>query len=229
MHDKLTRRLLSAGLVAGPLVLAVGFAQAFLREGFSLVRNASSQLALGELGWIQSLNFIVAGLLMTAFALGARRALRGTPGGLWAPLLLGGFAVCHVLVGLYPTDPAFGFPPGPGTPAGIPAYDQASHHAALHSLFGGLGFSMLAAACFVLAWHFGRRDRRWLAFSLLTGGVIIGIALYGGIWESHHTDPVVRATAHFNFLPMWATLPVVWGYLTGLAWKLLGTPPSGWR
>ena len=213
-----TRRLLDAGIVAGPLVIVVGFAQAFQRDGFDLRRHASSQLALGELGWIQSLNFIVAGLLTLAFAFGLRRVLQGKRGGLWAPLLLGVFAVSHVLVGVFRTDPAFGFPPG--APTGMPAYAGASTHAVLHSLCGGVGFSALAIACLVLAWHFGRRQWGWMLFSLLAGACIVGVAVYGGIWESHHTDPLVRATAQFDFLPMWLTLPVIWGYLTALACKL---------
>ena len=220
MHDSSTRRLLNAGLVAGPLVLAVGFAQAFLREGFDLHRHASSQLALGDLGWIQSLNFIVAGVLMLAFAFGARRVLRGTPGGFWAPLLLGVFAISHVLVGVFTTDPAFGFPPGPGTPAGLPAYDTASTHAMLHSLFGGIGFNALMIACFVLARHFGRRRPAMMAFSLLTGLLILATFIYAASWEAQHTDPAVRAVAHFDFLPMWLSLPVLWGYLSTLAWTL---------
>ncbi|MFT4047731.1 MAG: DUF998 domain-containing protein [Solimonas sp.] len=220
MNDASTRRLLTAGVVAGPLVLAAGFAQAFLRQGFDLRRHASSQLALGEPGWIQSLNFVVAGLLMLLFALGARRALKGTPGGFWAPLLLGVFAVSHVAVGIFRTDPAFGFPPGPGTPAGLPSYTGASTHAALHSLFGGIGFNALMIACFVLARHFGRQRRGMMGFSLFTGFVIVATFLYAASWEARHTDPAVRAASHFNFLPMWLSLPVVWGYLTTLAWRL---------
>lgn len=220
MHDRSTRRLLTAGLVAGPLVLAVGFAQAFLREGFDLHRHASSQLALGDLGWIQSLNFIVAGVLMLAFAFGARRAMRGTPGGFWAPLLLGVFAVSHVMVGVFTTDPAFGFPPAPGTPAGLPAYDTASTHAMLHSLFGGIGFNALMIACFVLVRHFGRRRPAMMAFSLLTGLLILATFIYAASWEARHTDPAVRAVAHFDFLPMWLSLPLIWGYLSTLAGTL---------
>ncbi|MDN7430766.1 DUF998 domain-containing protein [Burkholderia sp. AU45388] len=219
-QDRLTSRLLSAGLIAGPLVITVGFAQAILRDGFDLRHHASSQLALGEFGWVQSLNFIVAGLLMLAFAIGARRVLKGTPGGLWAPLLLAVFAVSHVLVGLFRTDPAFGFPPGVDTPPGLPAYDQATTHAILHALFGSVGFMALTAASFVLAWHFGQRHRAWMMASLIVAAIIIGIAIYGGLWESQHVDPVMRSTAHFDFLPMWATLPLIWGYLTALAWRL---------
>ena len=219
MNDARTHRLLGAGLLAGPLVLAVGFAQAFLREGFDLRRHASSQLALGDFGWVQSTNFIVAGVLMLIFALGARRAMRGTSGSIWAPLLLGVFAVSHVLVGVFPTEPAFGFPPGPDTPVGVPDYATASVHATVHSIAGFVGFNVLAVASVVLARHFGRAQRGWMAASLLIGAVIIAVDVYAATWELRHTG-AARATAQFDFLPMWATLPVVWGYLTALAWKL---------
>lgn len=226
MNERTTSRLLLAGMVAGPLVLAGDFIHAFLREGFDLQRHASSQLALGDLGWIQQLNFIVAGVLTMAFAIGARRVLRGQSGGLWGPVLLGVFALSHVLVGVFCTDPAFGFPPEPGTPAGIPPYDTASTHAVIHSLSGGIGFNVLAAACFVFARHFGRAQLRWMLASLAIGLAILGIGVYAGMWEAQHTGPE-RATASFNFLPMWALLPPVWGYLSALAWKLRTYPSLG--
>lgn len=62
MRSNLTRRLLAAGILAGPLALAIDFTLALSREGFELQRHASSQLALGDGGWMQSLNFVVAGL-----------------------------------------------------------------------------------------------------------------------------------------------------------------------
>ncbi|CAB3938017.1 DUF998 domain-containing protein [Achromobacter insolitus] len=217
---KLTRNLLNAGVVAGPLAICTGFAQAMLRDGFDLHRHASSQLALGELGWIQSLNFVFAGALTLTFAVGTRRVLRGTPGGFWAPLLLAVFAVTHILVGLFPTDPAFGFPPGPDTPLGLPPYNQVSPHGVLHAVFASIGFIALTTAAFVLAWHFGRSNWVWLVASLCISAVTIGVGVYAAVWEAQHTDPAVRATAQFDFLPMWASLPLIWSYLTALAWKL---------
>ncbi|MDP3858941.1 MAG: DUF998 domain-containing protein [Stagnimonas sp.] len=221
MNPASTRRLLAAGILASPLVLAVEFTLAFTREGFDLRRHASSQLALGDGGWVQSLNFIVAGLLMLAFSLGLRRTLEGQAGGRWAPGLMAVFALSHVGVGIFSTDPAFGFPPGPGTPAGLPAYDQASTHAVLHSVFGFVGFNALAAACAVLAWHFHRRgETRWCAVALLPPVMVIAISVYAGCFEAQHSDPAVRAVAQFDFRPMWASLPVIWGALSALAWAL---------
>lgn len=221
MRSNLTRRLLAAGILAGPLALAVDFTLALTREGFELQRHASSQLALGDGGWMQSLNFLVAGLLMGAFTLGLHRALQGQPGGRWAPWLMAVFALSHVGVGLFSTDPAFGFPPGPDTPPGLPAYDQASFHAVLHSLFGFVGFIALAAACAVLAWHFHRRgERGWCWLALLPTVTVLAISVYAGHYESQHTDPALRAASQFDFRPMWAGLPLIWGPVSALAWAL---------
>src|SRR5947207_11878704 len=70
-----TRALLNAGVVAGPLFIVVAFAQAFTRPGFDLRRHAISMLSLGDLGWIQVANFVLTGLLVVALAVGMRRAL----------------------------------------------------------------------------------------------------------------------------------------------------------
>jgi len=224
LGGRLGDRLLACGVLAGPLVLAVEFTLAYTREGFDWQRHAASQLALGDGGWMQSLNFVVAGLLMLAFSLGLRRALKGQPGGLWAPRLMALFAFSHVMVGLFPTDPAFGFPPGPGTPAGLPAYGEASTHAVLHSLFGFVGFLALAAACAGLARHFHRRrETGWSLLALLPTVTVLTLSAYAGHYESQHSDPAVRATAQFDFRPMWASLPLIWGSLAALAWALRRT------
>jgi Protein of unknown function (DUF998) len=70
-----TRALLACGVVAGPLVVAVAVLQALTRQGFDPSRHPLSLLRLGALGWIQITNFVVAGLLVVAFAVGLRRVL----------------------------------------------------------------------------------------------------------------------------------------------------------
>jgi hypothetical protein len=81
-----TRTLLACGAVAGPLFIAVGFAAALIRTGFDLGNHPLSLLSVGDLGWIQIANFVVAGLLFIASAAGMRRALRGRRAGRWGPL-----------------------------------------------------------------------------------------------------------------------------------------------
>ncbi len=70
----LTRTLLGAGVVAGPLFVGVAAVQAFTRTGFDLRRHPLSMLSLGEYGWIQVTNFIVAGVLSLLFAVGVARS-----------------------------------------------------------------------------------------------------------------------------------------------------------
>lgn len=150
-----TARLLSAGVVAGPLFLTVGLAQAFTRDGFDLDRHPLSLLALGSLGFVQVANFVVTGLLVVAAAAGSRRALGGGAGATWGPRLVAGFGVGMILAGVFVADPADGFPVG--TPAGP---GEISWHGALH----GLGFvvAMLSwvSACLVLARACAARGRR---------------------------------------------------------------------
>src|SRR5580704_10583194 len=103
---------LQLGAVAGPVFLAASLIQAILRPGFDLAHNAASLLSLGNLGWIQDLNFAIAGALSFAGAIGLRRALRGTSGGTWLPRLFGAVGVGLAAASIFHPDPSGGFPPG---------------------------------------------------------------------------------------------------------------------
>jgi Protein of unknown function (DUF998) len=174
-----TRLLLSCGIVAGPLFMAVALAQAFTRPGFDLRRHAISMLSLGELGWIQVANFIVTGLLTAAMAVGVRRALRSGRAGTWGPILLGAYGLGLLGAGIFSTDPAMGFPAG--APAGMPS--TLSWHATLHSAAFFVAFTGLIAACFVFARRFAGAGRRgWAAYCAGTGlaaPALIAIATTG--------------------------------------------------
>lgn len=114
-----TRALLAAGIVAGPLFLAVGLIHAFAREGFDLGRHPLSLLSLGDLGWIQIANFVVTGALFVLCAVGMRRALHPGKAGTWGPILVGGLGVGLILAGVFVTDAGAGFPArGAGGSAG---------------------------------------------------------------------------------------------------------------
>lgn len=94
-----TRVLLTGGVVAGPLFVAVVAAQVLTREGVDLSRHALSWLALGEAGAIQIAACVVTGVLMLGLAAGARRVLHPGPAGTWGPALLG-LVVAAVVVAL---------------------------------------------------------------------------------------------------------------------------------
>lgn len=145
--DATTRALVTAGAVAGPLFVVVGLVQVLTREGFDLSRHPLSLLALGEQGWIQIANFIVAGVLMLAFAVGARRSLGGGPGRTWAPVLFALYGAGLVLGGAFTADPALGFPVG--TPDGYPT--EWTFHGGVHAFAAPLAFLALVGVTFVVA------------------------------------------------------------------------------
>jgi hypothetical membrane protein len=161
-----TARLLGYGVVAGPLFLAVLMIQAFTRDGFDLSRHPISLLSLGDLGWIQIANFVVAGALFVACAIGMRRVLRPGRSGTWAPRLVGALGIGLIVAGVFTTDQGAGFPPG--APAGAP--EQISWHGMLHEVGFGLAFLGMTVGCLVFARRFAALKRRgWV-------GACVGIA-----------------------------------------------------
>ncbi|GAA2043150.1 hypothetical protein GCM10009819_32190 [Agromyces tropicus] len=154
--DASTRTLLRAGLIAGPIFMLTATVQVLVRDGFDLARHPISLLAVGPGGWVQIANFILAGLLGIAFAVGVARAVPTGASSRWAPILLGLFGVGLVIGGAFPADGAFGFPAG--APDGIPA--TTSFHAKVHAVAPPLAFLSLIAACFVVARRLGRDGHR---------------------------------------------------------------------
>lgn len=67
--------LLTCGVIAGPIFIVVSFGHALARSGFDFARHPLSLLTLGDLGWLQTLTFVVAGVLFVASAFGMRLVL----------------------------------------------------------------------------------------------------------------------------------------------------------
>ena len=153
-----TRRLLTCGILAGPLFVVVWAGQAFSRPGFNPTKHPASLLALGDLGWIQITNFVVTGALFVACAIGARQVLFPGRAGTWGPILIGGFGVGLIMGGVFVTDPGAGFPAG--APAGAP---EMSWHGLLHEVGHLVALVSWTAACFVLRRRFVAAGERSLA------------------------------------------------------------------
>jgi hypothetical protein len=166
-----TRTLLTCGAVAAPLWVTVSLVQAFTRAGFDLTRHPLSALSNGSLGWLQITNFIVAGALTVAGAVGLRRALRST----WAPRLVLVNGIGMIAAGIFVMDPADGFPVG--TPAGMP--QSFSWHSYGHMAAGTVAFGTLIAACYVLGRHFRRAGYRRHAVASRIAGTAL---LVGNCW-----------------------------------------------
>ena len=147
-----TKALLACGAIAGPVFVAAFLIQGATRADYEPLRHPVSSLALGPSGWMQTANFVVAGLLTLAFAFGLRLALQQGKGSTWGPLLVAVWAVGLLGAGVFVTDPVSGYPPG--TPDRLL---RNSWHGALHDLFSLAAFAALGAACFVFGRRFARR------------------------------------------------------------------------
>lgn len=171
-----TRLLLYGGVAVAPVFLLVTCVQIFVRSDFDITRHAVSALQNGSFGWVQSGNFIVTGLLSLLFAWEIWKILRGSAGQMWAPILILTFGAGMIIAGLFPPDPAFGFPAGAS--AGSP--DVISVSGGMHSagFFGA--FTALGASSFVLARHFRRLLTAWSLYSLIVG-VVTPILIARGI------------------------------------------------
>ena len=171
--DRVTKSLLGYGVVAGPVYVVTALVQALLRDGFDLSRHAWSQLALGAAGWVQVVNFVVTGLMVVAAAIGLRRALRTGPAATWAPLLIAVFGVSMVVAGLFPVDPAGGFP------VDAPPVTTIGGSAVVHLAAGAIGFGCLAAGLIVLARRLSAEGFRGLATACRVVGALFPVAFLG--------------------------------------------------
>jgi hypothetical protein len=177
------RGLLTCGIVAGPLYVATWLIQAFTREGFDLTRHPASLLANGGPGWIQTVNFVVAGILSIAAAAGLRRTVSSR----WAPRLIGAYGVGMLLAAAFPADPAQGFPAG--TPAD---YAEISARGMGHFVAGFVGFTGLIAGCLVMAAYYRRTGRTgWARYSAATGILFFGA--FAGLSAGAGSRPTIIA------------------------------------
>jgi hypothetical protein len=208
MQNALTTALLRCGVIAGPLYIIVGAIQVLIRPGFDVRYNVLSQMALGDLGWIQTANFAVSGLLVLAGAIGIGRALRSGRGATWAPRLIGVYGAGLVGAAIFSADPGFGFPPG--TPAGMPA--TMSTHALIHFALGGIAFFSIIGACFVLGRRFAKSgERAWARYSALTGAFFL-VAFLGTASGSG----LVAFT-----LGLWIGIGLAWVWLSAVSARLI--------
>ena len=154
-----TRSLLACGAVAGPLWATVSLVQAVLRPDFDITRLPLSALSNGSLGWLQILNFIVAGVLTLLGAAGLRQVLDSR----WTPRLIAISGVGLIAAGLFVMD----------------AGPSLTWHGYGHMAAGTATFGALIAACYVLGRHFSRSGNlRYAVLSRVAGTAL----LVGDVW-----------------------------------------------
>jgi hypothetical protein len=214
LPQRITKSLLGYGVIAGPAYVLSVAAQAMTRGGFDPTRHAASQLANGDLGWIQTATFLITGAMTIAAAVGVGRALGRGRRSAWATGLIGGYGLGLVAAAMFRADPSDGFPPG--TPPGM---GQVSWHGMAHFAVAGLGFICLVAACFVLGGRFAATPggAGWAWFSRVTGLAFAGsfFALSSG---SGGTAAILAFTA---------AVVLVWAWLTAISVKLYRAVDDG--
>lgn len=212
-----TKMLLACGAIGGPLFVATFLVEGATRANYDPLRHPVSSLALGDSGWTQDANFIVAGLLTLAFAVGLRRALRPFGGSIWGPLLVGVWGIGLLGAGIFPTDPVSGYPPG--APDRLSGY---TWHGALHDIFSLLAFVALAVACFVFGRHFARwGERGWAIYSVVSGLVFVVAFVLSSVGFGE-----VQGLVDLAGLFQRVAVTVGFGWLTLLAVRLLNLSPD---
>lgn len=175
---------LGAGIVAGPALAVVSFAQIPFRPGFDITRHAFSFLLIGPGGWVQVVNYVVAGALYLLAGGALRRRMGGRLGRV-ARLAATGLGAGLVAAGLFPPPPSFGYPAG--APAGAPG--EVTTNAVVHGIGFGLGVLSLCTLLLTTAVWLWRRSRYgWAtagaitALALLTVPPTSGVQPYGTLW-----------------------------------------------
>lgn len=164
-----TRPLLLAGAFAGPLFYLSAIVQMLTRPGFDLRIHPLSQLSTGDLGWIQILTFVLVGLGLICLSIGHRRVVTGGLGRAAIPVLVAVSGVGFVAAGVFPQDPANGFPLGVADgPVAEPTW-----HALVHMVAAIVAFTALAVAAIIALVRAIREHRVAAAI----GNGIVAIAL----------------------------------------------------
>ena len=216
-----TKWLLLCGAIAGPLFTIAWIIEGAIRADYKPLRHPVSSLALGDFGWMQVANFIVAGLLMVAFALGLRLTLRPQRDSTWRPFLIAVWGIGLLGAGMFTTDPVSGYPPG--TPDLLL---NPTTHGALHDQFSLIGFAALTVACFVFSYRFAAGgERGWASYSALTGILFpIGIVLASVAFSQN------ASLVDLGGLIQRVTVTIGWTWLTLLSihfLKTLSERPTG--
>jgi hypothetical protein len=210
-----TRLLLLAAVIAGPVYVFLGLAQALTRPGFDVTRHDLSLLSLGSLGWIQVVNFCLSGLLSIAGALGMRRALNSGPASSWAPLLVGVYGAGLVAAGCFSADPVPDFPPGSSVAAGT-----VSWHGLVHLLCAAIAFSALIAAMLVLARRWSEQaERGWAGYSIASGMIVL--LLFLGVVSGLPLVLSARWGTRLSVIGLWIAVLLAWTWISLTAVKLI--------
>lgn len=187
--------LLWVGTAGAWLFVIVLLLDGWTRPGYRPVRQPVSALALGTRGWVQTANFLVCGVAITAGAVG----LGFIGDSILLAIALGVFGLSLVASGVFPMDPMRGYPPG--TPEGDPV--KTTRHHRLHDVAGMVVFTSLPVAALIATLSLD--DVLWRVCSgIVAAGLTAGFLAFGQAWEDDapRAGLIQRAT----IIPGWVWL-----------------------
>jgi hypothetical membrane protein len=169
-----SNRLLALGALAGPFFIIFYAIQDFTRPGFNPLRHQVSQLALGDLGWLQAINFFIGGLLIMVLAAGLYRLTNISK----LAALLVGFAGLNLFIATFaPIDAISGYPVG--TPALPPEITVAG---LVHKSVAGFFFlSLLVAGSIYGRYFMKHKQRAFGIYSILSAVMMIVFLTFSSI------------------------------------------------
>ena len=196
------------------------------RAGYDGERLPVSSLAIGRYGWLQRMNFVVAGVLYSCAGAGLGRSANRRAGPRAVPALVAGVGVGLIGSGILVTDPVGGFPPR--APGGA-SPDHAGSGAAptragrLHNLFAIPVFAGTPVAALASAATAVRgRDYRWAGYSAASGLAMVGsFVMFGRAFGDG--SPLAGKGGVFQRL----SIACGCGWLTALSRRALSSPATG--
>jgi hypothetical protein len=210
-----TKALLLCGTIACPLFMLAVILEGAIRTDYSSFRYPLSSLSIGDLGWMQMSNFIVAGILLFVFSIGLKQIFNSSKRKFRGPLLISLVGIGLIGAGIFSTDPIYGYPKSKPL-----ILAQFTIHGHLHDAFSILVFICLPAACFVFRKRFiSTGENVWAKYSIISGFAFIVIFILTSMGFKQ-----LPWFVDFAGLFQRICLTIGWTWVTLLALHLLRTP-----
>jgi len=161
--------LLLCGAISGLIFTISWIVQEHFKIGYDPFRIPISSLALGELGWIQTITFLVSGLSLILFAYGLKKLRTKKNFSKWIPISFFIAGIGLVGAGCFTTDPMNGFPIGTSK-----TIIETTLIGNLHQIFSVLLFIGLPCAMILFSKYFSIiKNKKWLIYSNISAILFI--------------------------------------------------------
>lgn len=211
----LQRRLWGA-LWAAVAFMVLTTVQGLFRDGYDAWHQAVSALSLGPAGWVQTINLVAFGAVITSITPAWRRILAGGTGARAYPILNALLGVSLIVVGLIPQDPAPGY-----DPAGL-ALQAPTVRGLSHLVFAGVAALCSVVSLFVIASRLAR-DPAWVGWASSARVVAIltvaCVAVFG-VWSVRSSGFAGTFERFAIVLPLAWTAAFLWRLGTGAPFML---------